>query len=158
MTSAPTAPPVLTAPTHPCVRCGAPVALDMGLCDRCNPLGLSDAASSQVHGTVFLGIVLAVVVLAIAARLVVSSAGPYSVAVTAVQRAETGLSVTLSVRNEGTAPGSTTCRITDPQQGAGPAAVVRTPRVDGGQTRTFAATVDQFGEAPRPLSVACDAP
>jgi hypothetical protein len=130
----------------------------VGLCERCNPLGLSDSASSQVHGTVFLGIVIAVVALAVAGRLIVSGAGPYAVAVTAVQRAETGLSVTLSVRNEGTAAGSTTCRITDPGLGAGPAAVIRTPRVEGGQSRTFAATLGQFGDSPRPLAVVCDAP
>ena len=26
--------------THACVRCGGPVPLDVGLCERCNPLGL----------------------------------------------------------------------------------------------------------------------
>jgi hypothetical protein len=148
----------MTAPTHPCARCGAPVGLEVGLCERCNPLGLSDSASSQVHGTVFLGIVIAVVALAIAGRLIVSGAGPYAVAVTAVQRTDAGLSVTLSVRNEGTAAGSATCRITDPELGANPAAVIRTPRVEGGESRTFAAEVGQFGDAPRPLTVACDAP
>src|SRR5690242_13721639 len=55
--------------THPCARCGAPVPLDVGLCERCNPLGLKDSASSQVHGTVFVAVGLAVVVLAIVAHL-----------------------------------------------------------------------------------------
>ena len=56
--------PASTAPalTHPCARCGAPVALDVGLCERCNPLGLKDSASSQVHGTVFLAVGLAIAV------------------------------------------------------------------------------------------------
>ena len=36
--------------THACVRCGAPVAIDVGLCERCNPLGLRDSSASQVHG------------------------------------------------------------------------------------------------------------
>src|SRR4051812_36004889 len=71
-----------TGPTHPCARCGAPVALDVGLCDRCNPLGLKDSASSQVHGSVFLGIGIAVAVLAIGAHFAVSGIGPFESAVT----------------------------------------------------------------------------
>ena len=46
------APPGPKPLTHPCVRCGAPVPLDVGLCERCNPLGLRDSSASQVHGTV----------------------------------------------------------------------------------------------------------
>src|SRR6476660_4674384 len=65
------------AMTHPCARCGAPVPLDVGLCERCNPLGLKDAASSQVHGTVFVAVGLAVVGLAAAALLLVSGIGPF---------------------------------------------------------------------------------
>src|SRR4029079_5087438 len=57
---------------HPCARCGAPVPLDVGLCERCNPLGLKDSASSQVHGTVFLAVAIAVLVLALAAHFAVT--------------------------------------------------------------------------------------
>ena len=145
--------------THPCVRCGAPVALDVGLCERCNPLGLSDSASSQVHGTVFVAIVLAVVGLAVAGRLVLAGIGPFHAAVTAVETSPRGLAVTLNVRNEGTAAGSTTCHLTDPAAGGiGPTALIRSPRIEGGQSRSFAATVVQFGTSPRPLAVVCDSP
>ena len=64
--------------THPCARCGAPVPLDVGLCERCNPLGLKDAASSQVHGTVFLAVGLAVVALAVIAHFAVAGIGPFA--------------------------------------------------------------------------------
>src|SRR6476661_3271439 len=57
------------AMTHPCARCGAPVPLDVGLCERCNPLGLKDSASSQVHGTVILMVIVAIVGLAVLGRL-----------------------------------------------------------------------------------------
>jgi hypothetical protein len=61
--------PTVPEPTHACVRCGRPVALSLGMCDRCNPLGLADPAASQVHGTVFLAIGVGIAALAIAARL-----------------------------------------------------------------------------------------
>src|SRR6266508_5372188 len=94
--------PAAAEPTHACVRCGRPVPLDIARCDECNPLGLSQPATSQVHGTVFVAIVLAVVVLAVAGRVALSGVGPFSGQVTAVEAAPPGLVVTLSVRNENT--------------------------------------------------------
>src|SRR4029078_2139061 len=74
-----------TGLTHACARCGAPVPLDVGLCEKCNPLGLRDVASSQAHGTVFLGIGVAVVVLMVGALLGVRGIGPFSAQVVAFQ-------------------------------------------------------------------------
>ena len=65
----------------PCVRCGRPVALDVGLCERCNPLGLKDSSASQVHGTVVIAILLAFVGLAVIARLALSGVGPFEASV-----------------------------------------------------------------------------
>jgi hypothetical protein len=146
--------------THPCARCGAPVPLDVGLCERCNPLGLKDAASSQVHGTVFLAIGLAVGTLAIAAHLAVAGIGPFAAGVTAMRPGTTPTSVvaTLQVTNQGSAAGSATCRLTDPaDRGASHAEVVYTPRIAPGATISF----DQeapFGSVDRPLAVTCTGP
>jgi hypothetical protein len=135
------------------------VPVDVGLCERCNPLGLSDPASSQAHGTVFLAIALGVVFLAVAGRLAISGIGPFDARVTGVEAAPTGLAVTVDVHNQGTKAGPTTCRITDPaNRGVGPAAIVQSPSVEPGQSRTFTATVGQFGVAPRLLSISCEAP
>ena len=57
------------------------IAIDVGLCERCNPLGLRDSASSQVHGTVFVAVALGIVALALAARFAVAGIGPFSAAV-----------------------------------------------------------------------------
>ena len=154
-----TPPATPTGLTHACARCGAPVPLDVGLCDQCNPLGLRDAASSQVHGTVFLGVAFAVVVLALVARLSVSGIGPFPAQVSAVAEAGDGLAVTLIVTNEGTSIGSTTCRITDPgARYGGASAYVLSPRIQPGETVTFTADVTQLGDTPRLLSVECAAP
>ncbi len=158
--TAPATVPAVSAQTHACARCGAPVALDVGLCERCNPLGLKDSASSQVHGTVFLGVGLAVAMLAIAAHLAVAGIGPFTARVSAVGPGVTsGLLIeTIEVRNDGRATGSATCRLTDPLD---PALLhstfVYTPRIAPGQTVTFDQAVT-FGSPDRPLSVACTGP
>ena len=98
---------------HACVRCGAPVPIDVGLCERCNPLGLRDSSASQVHGIAIGGVVLAVVLLAVFARISVSGIGPFAASASAVSQGN-GLAVTLAVTNKGTSVGQTTCRVTDP--------------------------------------------
>jgi hypothetical protein len=135
------------------------VPVDVALCERCNPLGLSDPAASQAHGTVFLAIVLGVVALAVAGRLALSGIGPFRAQVSGVEAAGAGLVVTIAVQNQGTKAGPTTCRITDPaNRGVGPAAIVQSPPVEPGQSRSFTATIPQFGASPRPLAIACEAP
>jgi len=153
------APRVPAEQTHPCVRCGRQVSLDVSLCEFCNPLGLSQPAASQAHGTVFVAIVAAVVLLALAGRLALSGVGPFHGQVAAVTPSATGLLVALTVHNDGTKEGSTTCRITETARaGTGPAAVVLTPHVAAGQSLTFSTSVEQFGTTVLPLAVDCHSP
>ena len=147
-----------TGLTHGCARCGAPVPLDVGLCERCNPLGLKDSASSQVHGTVFIAVGLAVVGLAVAAMLAVSGIGPFPAEVVGVKPDGDGLSVSVRVTNSGTSLGSTTCRISDPTSEGGIAAFVLSPRVAAGATITFDSRVTELGDEVRPLAVECSKP
>jgi hypothetical protein len=151
--------PAPVAPTHPCVRCGKPTAIDRGLCEECNPLGLRDASSSQVHGTVFLGVLLAVVVLAVLGRLALSGVGPFSAEIATVSAAADGLTVTLEVTNTGTSAGQTTCRVTDASpRSRGAAAIVQSPRIEPGETRSFTRELTEFGSEARELAVECHAP
>ncbi len=155
------APPARPAPTHPCARCGAPVAPDVGLCERCNPLGLKDSASSQVHGTVFLAVSIAVVTLAVVAHVAVSGIGPFKAQVgdaRAAPGAATAVLVTISVRNEGTSAGTATCRLTDPSDpGITRSDVVYSPVVQPGATIAFDHEVP-FGTAGQPLTISCSGP
>ena len=156
---APAAPPGPKPLTHPCVRCGAPVPLDVGLCERCNPLGLRDSSASQVHGTVVIAVLLAIVGLAFLARIAVSGVGPYAAEVANVVPDGAGLAITLTVTNQGTSTGQTTCRVTDPaDRNASKGAIMLSPRIDGGQTRTFSQTVLELGSTVRDLTVTCAAP
>ena len=145
--------------THGCQRCGATVPIDVGLCERCNPLGLADSSSSQLHGTVFIGVVLAVIALALIGRLALAGVGPFAGTVVSSVPAGDGLAITLTVTNSGTGTGQTTCRVTDPvDRSGGGSAFLLSPQVAGGQTATFTQTVTQLGSRVRPFVVECSAP
>lgn len=145
--------------THGCQRCGAIVPIDVGLCERCNPLGLADSSSSQLHGTVFIGVALAVIALALFGRLALAGVGPFSGTLGTVVPAGDGLAITLTVTNKGTGSGQTTCRVTDPvDRSGGGSAFLLSPQIGGGGTVTFTQTVAQLGTRVRPLAVECSAP
>ncbi len=157
MIPAPNPLPSTAEPLHGCVRCGARIALSESMCERCNPLGLKAPAASQAHGTVFLAIGAAVVVLAVLARLALVNVGPFTSQVTGVQADAAGLRVTISVTNTGSSAGRTTCRIGDPAiRGIGPeTAYVQTPMVGGRETVSFDAVVVSLGTTPKPLTASC---
>ena len=145
-------------PLHGCVRCGARIPMSEAMCERCNPLGLKQPSASQAHGTVFVGVAVAVVVLAVIARLAVSGIGPFTGGIASVAADPGGLRVTIAVTNEGSSAGSTTCRVGDPQiRGIGPeTAYVTSPVIQPGETVTFSAVIGSLGTAVKALSVDCD--
>src|SRR4051812_8446522 len=79
--------------THGCVRCGAPIPLADAMCERCNPLGLRQPSASQAHGTAIGGVALAVVLLAVLARVLTAGIGPFPAQVANVVPAAGGLTV-----------------------------------------------------------------
>jgi hypothetical protein len=122
-------------------------------------LGLRDSASSQVHGTVFIGVLVAVIALALLARLAVSGVGPFEATVGEVTAAGDGLAVTFEVTNTGTSAGQTTCRVSDiSRRSSGAAALVTSPRIEPGETRAFTRELAEFGSEPRELAIECSAP
>lgn len=146
-------------PTHGCARCGAPVPIGVGLCERCNPLGLRDVAASQVHGTVVVAILVAFVGLAVVAALSVSGVGPFPARLDDVVPEGDGIRLTLTVTNEGSAAGQTTCRVQrTTNRGGGPNAFVLTPELGAHETRTFSQYVTEFGSDADDLVVECRTP
>ena len=148
-----------TEPTHPCARCGAPVAPGVGLCEDCNPLGLRDVASGQVHGSVFIAVTGAIILLAVVARLSVAGIGPFPAWIDSVTPTGGGLAVTMTVTNQGEAAGQTSCRIDKvDDRGTGRAAFVSSPRLGAGETRTFSTVVTELGSEPAELEISCRTP
>jgi hypothetical protein len=135
------------------------VPLDVGLCERCNPLGLRDVSSSQVHGIAIAGVILFVVFLAVAGRFVLAGIGPFTGSVAGVVPDGSGLAITLSVTNHGTNAGQTTCRVTDPADRTGNlGAFLLSPSVEGGKTVVFTGRTTALGPTVRPLAAECSAP
>ena len=145
--------------THPCVRCGAPVAINVGLCERCNPLGLRDSSASQVHGIAIGGVVLFVVIMAVVARFALAGIGPFEGAVAGVAAEGDALAVTLTVKNSGSNAGQTTCRVTDPADRTGNnGGFMLSPQIDPGETVTFTQRLTELGTTVRPLKAECASP
>jgi predicted nucleic acid-binding Zn ribbon protein len=157
--SAPGAAPTSGEPTHGCVRCGRAIPLDRSMCETCNPLGLEQPATSQVHGTAFIAIIVGFVILAVAARAALSGVGPFRAQIVEVLPVGAGLQVTLEVANDGSRAGSTTCQLTLAERGGlGANEVVLSPEVEPGESRRFATTTDAFGGDPVSLAVVCQDP
>ena len=139
-----------------CVRCGAPVTLNVALCETCNPLGLAQPSASQAHGTVFLGIGAAVLILAALAGASSKGVGPFTASLSSGISTPGGLAVTLTVMNTGTGPGSATCSVTTTKLGsAGIIEILNTPRIDAGASISVDRVVKSFGTTPLPLVVQC---
>jgi hypothetical protein len=136
------------------------VAIEIALCDDCNPLGLRQPAATQVHALAAGGIVLFVVILAVLGRIGLSGVGPFTgQAGDVVAAAGGGLAMTLSVSNAGTKPASTSCRVVEADHPTGgPGQIVQTPIVPAGDSITFTAHLTAFGDRPRALAVECQSP
>jgi hypothetical protein len=143
--------------THACVRCGAPVPLTDALCAACNPAGLEPPAASQAHGTVFLGIGLAVVGLAVALTFFVGGVGPFQSVLRSATPDGSGLLLTIAVENLGSRDGQASCRIWDPTYPGNPPVetYIRTPEVPAGYGLVFEQRVNGLGATERTLAVDC---
>ncbi|HET7182061.1 MAG TPA: hypothetical protein VFI15_07510 [Candidatus Limnocylindrales bacterium] len=144
-------------PTHPCVRCGREgVPADAGLCELCNPLELAQPSATQMHGIAAVGIIAFVIVLAVLGRATMAGNGPFTGTVAGVIGASDGLSITVTVRNEGTRDTATTCEIDEqPARPGTPSQVIQTPLIRAGDTVTFTTLVTKFGTTPIALAADC---
>ena len=144
-------------PTHACVRCGSQFPIADALCRTCNQARLNQPSASQAHGTVFLGIAVAVVGMAVVAMMLVGGVGPFSARLAAAVPAGDGLLLSLEVTNTGSRAGEATCRVWDPTYLGNPPVetYVRSPEVGPGQALVFEQQVAGLGTAARPFAVEC---
>ena len=154
-----------------CPRCQTPAQAGGKVCERCeqplegpahalryNPAGLPTPSPIQGHATVLVGIVAAVVLLALGAWFAFRSVGPFRAEVVrqGVSADGTAVEVQLRVVNEGERQGRARCRIT----GVGPdgrlrnSAVRLSPAVPGGGSVVFPLRGEGLGDA-HDLSTSC---
>ncbi|MEO8208365.1 MAG: hypothetical protein ABI598_04960 [Chloroflexota bacterium] len=135
------------------------MSIHVALCEDCNPLGLKQPATTQVHALAAGGIVLFVLFLALVGRLAIGGIGPFSGEVLHVASATTGLEVTVAVTNKGSTASATTCRVVEAARPVGgPGQLLQTPNIPAGETIEFTAAVSVFGLAVQDLGVDCQSP
>jgi hypothetical protein len=127
------------------------------MCRACNPAGLKQPAASQSHGTVFLGIGLAVVALAVGLTIFVGGVGPFRASLKDVVPDGDGLALTIAVENLGSRAGRASCRVWDPTYPGNPPVetYVRSPEVPAGNGLVFEQRVTGLGAVGRSLAVDC---
>jgi hypothetical protein len=100
-------------PVDHCFRCGVETPAGVGLCEQHNRGRLTGPSATQMHATIFGGILLGVVGLFLLAGLAVTTAGPFASDVTsATGGPDGGVMLAFTVTNEGSEEGVADCRVT----------------------------------------------
>jgi hypothetical protein len=149
------------APSDRCFRCGKPTPAGVALCAEHNPTRLRGPSSTQMHATIFGGIVLGVLGLFVLLRFATGSPGPFqSRVLTATADGAGGVAITFSVTNEGTGDAAADCRVTRDGVPRPDDLALRSPVLAAGETVTFDRTLskgagDPIGYLADSVSVIC---
>ncbi len=148
-------------PRDRCFRCGAETDAGVGLCELHNRGHLSGPSSTQMHATIFIGIVIGVIGFFFIASLAVTTTGPFDSAVTSAAAGPEGtVALAFTVTNEGDDEGVADCRVTRDGVPRPDDLAFRTVALPGGETVTFerelaAPPPDSVGYDPEALTVVC---
>lgn len=125
-------------PVDHCFRCGVETEPGVGLCEIHNRGHLSGPSSTQMHATIFIGVVVGVIAFFFLASLLVTTTGPFGSAVTSAQAApDDGVSLAFTVTNEGDREGVADCRVTRDGVPRSDDLAFRTAALPAGATVTF---------------------
>ena len=125
-------------PVDHCFRCGVATPAGQALCKVHNPNRLTGPSATQMHATIFGGIVLGVIAFFLLANLAVGNTGPYAAEVTASSGGDGGTAaISFTVTNEGETSGIADCRVTRDGVPRPDDLSFRTTTVPGGETMAF---------------------
>ena len=132
------APKAGATPVDHCFRCGVETPVGVGLCDKHNKGHLRGPSSTQMHATVFGGIVLGVIAFFFLASLAVTTGGPFASAVSSASLdPDGGVALSVTVTNEGDSEGVANCRVTRDGVPRPDDLAFRTDAVPAGETVIF---------------------
>jgi hypothetical protein len=147
LTAAETA--LLDKPHDTCFRCGRPTPVGVSLCDRDNPGKIKSPSSTQVHGTILIGVIGGFLALLVVFRMVSSGVGPFTTDVSGVAtRADGGLDVVVSVANTGTRASGASCRVSPGGAPTYTDYVFFTEPIAPGESREFAKSLPAPADGP----------
>ena len=144
--------------TRRCIKCGREVGPDQSMCEVCNRAGMVTPAATQVHGTIFVAIVLGVVLLALGSSLLIGHGGPYPTTVVSWQAVDSGaLRVRLGVTNAGEHDGRARCQITvrDSDGAIAHQAVALSPELAPQASTEFETDVPEAGAGASTVEAEC---
>ena len=141
-----------------CIKCGREVGPNESMCASCNQAGMVTPSATQVHGTIFVAIVLGVVLLGVMSSFLIGRGGPYAAEVVGFEvTAAGGLDVALHVENSGSHQGRGRCQLTlrDADRAIVQQALTISPRIDPLTALDFAFTIVELTEPPATVEVIC---
>jgi hypothetical protein len=95
-----------------CFRCGKPTPLGVSLCAVDNPGHVKSPSSTQVHGTIALGVIGGFIAFMLLASAVSGGVGPFPATITGqATQPDGGLEIVLRVTNEGSRLAAASCRV-----------------------------------------------
>jgi hypothetical protein len=108
------------------------------MCSTCNPSGLGGPSATQVHGTIVAAVGAGFLALAILGKLALSGVGPFPASIVrASVGPDGGLTVTLSVTNDGSKTSPATCRVNRGGVNAPDDVLFLTDPIQAGASMTF---------------------
>ena len=125
-------------PVSHCVRCGKETPPGVALCEADNPGRLKAPSANQLHATILGGVVIGFIGFFLLMRVAVAQGGPYAATVAGLATiADGGISVAVTVVNNGSAEGVATCHITRDGSSRPDDVTFRTERLAPGATVTL---------------------
>lgn len=134
-------PDTVTQPHDTCFRCGRPTPEGVPLCGDHNPARIKGPSTTQVHGTIVIGLIVGFVLFGLVAALT-RAGGPFAASVVLASVLPDGRTqVVLNITNEGSTPARASCRLSQGGLvGSGDDVFFSEP-IDANATRQFTRTL-----------------
>jgi hypothetical protein len=137
-----------------CLKCGRPTPLGVSLCENDNPGRIKSPSTTQVHGTIVVGVLVGFGLLLLLFRFGASGVGPFHSSIVGYTTNTDGsIAVAVSVQNAGTKQVGASCRISDGSVQDYTGYAFFTTPIAIGASQTFTQTIPQPQDQP-PMAAA----
>jgi len=136
-------------PHDVCLKCGRATPVGVSLCDYDNPGRIKSPSTTQVHGTIVIGVIVGFLLLLALFRFGSSGVGPFPTQLVGyTTRSDGAIDVALTVTNHGQRAAGASCRISSNGAPDFRDYTFFTAPIPAGESRTFTQTVPPVPDAP----------